>query len=68
MVGRVCAQRAFKLMVGTGSLRIVNGADPIPCLPAAAGLRFRHVGPPVWFNRSGMHLHERPLWEQARCV
>ena len=62
-----CLQRAFKMMVGIGSLRIVNRADPIPSVPAAAGLRYRHVGPPVWFDKRGMHLHERPIWEQARC-
>ena len=60
-----CLQRAFKMMVGIGSLRIVNRADPIPAVPAAVGLRYRHVGPPVWFDRRGMHLHERPLWDQA---
>ena len=61
-----CVQRAFKMMVGIGSLRIVNRADPIPSVPAALGLRYRHVGPPVWFDHRGMHLHERPFWEQVR--
>jgi len=62
-----CLQRAFKMMVGIGSLRIVNRADPIPTLPAAVWLRYRHVGPPVYFDSRGMHLHERPIWHQVRC-
>jgi len=60
-----CLQRAFKMMVGIGSLRIVNRADPIPTLPAAVWLRYRHVGPPVYFDSRGMHLHERPIWHQV---
>ena len=31
-------QKCFASMVGNG-LRVLNASDPVPCIPAAAGLR-----------------------------
>ena len=55
-VGNNKFKRAFHTLVGT-SLRIINGADPVPFMPPS--LRYHHVGGTVHVSKAGM-MFKRP--------